>query len=113
MQFISFRVILKRIGAITSLLRDKTVPLRKKALVVFGLVYLFLPVDLIPPILFPFGFIDDLILWVFILWHLKDELDQYWKESEESFFAEDDLRDRTIIETTADETEIDDTKTEE
>lgn len=54
MQFISFRVILKRIGAITSLLRDKTVPLRKKALVVFGLVYLFLPVDLSRPILFPF-----------------------------------------------------------
>ena len=78
MQFITFRTIFKRIGAISHLLRDKTVPLRKKALVVFGIVYLFLPVDLIPPILSPFGFIDDLVLWIFILWHLKDELDTYW-----------------------------------
>lgn len=97
MQFISFRVILKRIGAITSLLRDKTVPLRKKALVVFGLVYLFLPVDLIPPILFPFGFIDDLILWVFILWHLKDELDSYWL-GEKSEDLSKKFRDKTIDE---------------
>ncbi|MDD6043648.1 MAG: YkvA family protein [Eubacteriaceae bacterium] len=78
MQQISMSVILKRIRAIASLLADKTVPFRKKALVVFGLVYLFLPVDLIPPILFPFGFIDDLILWIYILWTLKDELDVYW-----------------------------------
>ena len=69
---------MKRIKAVFYLLRDKTVPLRKKALVIFGLVYLFLPVDLIPPILFPFGFIDDLVLWIYILWTLKDELDKYW-----------------------------------
>lgn len=78
MQFIGLRVILRRIKAIFYLLKDRTVPLRKKALVVFGIVYLFLPVDLIPPILFPFGFLDDLILWVYILWHLKDQLDSYW-----------------------------------
>ena len=37
MQQISMSVILKRIRAIASLLADKTVPFRKKALVVFGL----------------------------------------------------------------------------
>ncbi|MDO4396246.1 MAG: DUF1232 domain-containing protein [Clostridia bacterium] len=78
MQFISFRVILKRIKAVFYMLKDRTVPFRKKALIIFGLVYLVLPVDLIPPILFPFGFIDDLILWIYILWTLKDELDSYW-----------------------------------
>ena len=78
MQFITFRVILKRIGAVYYMLKDKTVPLRKKALIVFGIIYLFLPVDIIPPILFPFGFIDDIILWTFIILHLKDELDTYW-----------------------------------
>ncbi len=97
MQFISFRVILKRIAAIISLLRDKTVPLRKKALVIFGLIYLVLPVDLIPPILFPFGFIDDLILWIFILWHLKDELDSYWL-GEKSEDLSKKFRDKTIVE---------------
>jgi uncharacterized membrane protein YkvA (DUF1232 family) len=57
---------------------DKTVPKRKKALVVFGLIYLFLPVDLIPPVLFPFGFLDDLVLWIWILYTLKETLDTYW-----------------------------------
>ena len=44
-----------------------------------------MPIDLIPAPVLIFGFIDDIVLWLFILSHLKDELDQYWKESEESF----------------------------
>lgn len=28
--------------------------------------------------LFPFGFLDDLVLWLFIIWHLSDILDTYW-----------------------------------
>lgn len=78
MQFISFQVIIKRIKAIKFLLKDKEVPKRKKALVILGIVYLFLPVDLIPPVLFPIAWIDDMILWIWILWTLRDELDSYW-----------------------------------
>ena len=78
MQFLSFRFIMNRIKAITSMMKDKTVPKRKKILVIFGIVYLLLPVDLIPPVLFPFGFLDDLVLWIWIIMHLKDTLDQYW-----------------------------------
>lgn len=78
MNFISFRIILKRIKAIRYLMSDKTVPLRKKALVIFGIVYLLAPVDLIPIAIFPVGIMDDLILWTFIIWHLKDQLDTYW-----------------------------------
>ena len=78
MNFLSFRFMIRRIKAIKEMMRDKTVPKRKKALVIFGLVYLFLPVDLIPPVLFPFGFLDDLVLWLFIIWHLSDILDTYW-----------------------------------
>ena len=71
------------------MMRDKTVPKRKKALVIFGLIYLFLPVDLIPPVLFPFGFLDDLVLWLFIIWHLSDILDTYWEgEKTEDFSGE-------------------------
>ena len=62
MQFLSLRFIMNRIKAISSMMRDKTVPKRKKALVIFGLIYLVLPVDIIPPVLFPFGFLDDLVL---------------------------------------------------
>ena len=41
MQTIGLRIILKRIKAIRFLLADKTVPKRKKALVIFGIIYLF------------------------------------------------------------------------
>lgn len=78
MQFIFFRVLMKRIKAIKFLMKDKAVPKRKKALIVLGIIYLFLPVDLIPPILFPIAWMDDAVIWLFILWHLKDELDKYW-----------------------------------
>ena len=72
MQFISFRVLFRRIKAISSMMKDRSVPKRKKALVIFGILYLFMPLDLIPPVIFPFGFLDDLILWIWILFHLKD-----------------------------------------
>ena len=72
--FVSWRVIIKRIKAIRFMMADKTVPKRKKALVIFGIIYLFLPVDLIPPVLFPFGFVDDLVLWIWILYTLKETL---------------------------------------
>ncbi|MDR2770874.1 MAG: DUF1232 domain-containing protein, partial [Clostridiales Family XIII bacterium] len=78
MQFFSWRIIGKRIKAIRFMMADKTGPKRKKLLVVAGIVYLFLPLDIIPPVLFPFGWIDDVIIWLWILWHLKDTLDNYW-----------------------------------
>lgn len=78
MQFISFQVILKRLKAIKVMMQDKSVPKRKKALIIAGIIYLFLPIDLIPPIIFPIAWVDDLILWLWILWHLKDTLDAYW-----------------------------------
>ncbi len=77
-QFIGYNIILKRIKAIRFMMKDKSVPFRKKLLIVLGIVYLFLPIDLIPPVLFPIAWMDDLVLWIWILWHLKDELDKYW-----------------------------------
>ena len=41
MQFLGIRVLLKRIKAIRFMMADKTVPKRKKALIVFGIIYLF------------------------------------------------------------------------
>ena len=78
MNYISLRVILKRLRAIRAMMKSPEVSKWKKALVIFGIVYLFLPIDLIPPFLFPFGFVDDLILWIFIILHLKDTLDRFW-----------------------------------
>jgi len=89
MNFISYRVILSRIKAIKSMMADKTVPKRKKLLIILGLVYLFVPVDLIPPVLGPFAVIDDLVLWLWIIWNLKDTLDNYWVGEKTRDFSKD------------------------
>ncbi len=73
-----FLKIIGRIKSIPIMMKDSSVSIFKKILVVFGVVYIFLPIDLIPPMLFPFGFIDDIILWSVILWCLGDTLDKYW-----------------------------------
>jgi uncharacterized membrane protein YkvA (DUF1232 family) len=86
MQFlVAFNIIFKRIKAIRFLLKDKEVHLWKKVLIVAGLVYLFLPVDLIPPVLFPIAWVDDLILWIWILWVLRKTLDKYWMGETEDY----------------------------
>lgn len=86
MQFlVAFNIIFKRIKAIRFLLMDKEVHLWKKALIVAGLVYLFLPIDLIPPVLFPIAWMDDLILWIWILWVLRKTLDKYWMGETEDY----------------------------
>ncbi|MDR1029062.1 MAG: DUF1232 domain-containing protein, partial [Clostridiales Family XIII bacterium] len=77
MNFFTWAVLKNRIVAIKSLMADKTVPLRKKLLVVFGIVYLVLPIDIIPVVLFPVAWMDDVVVWLFIIWHLKDYLDKY------------------------------------
>ena len=47
MQFVSFAVLGKRIKSIKALLKDPNVPKRKKFLVIFGIIYLLMPIDLI------------------------------------------------------------------
>ncbi len=77
-QYITFRVLWKRIKAIRFMMMDKSVSRGKKLLVILGIIYLVLPVDIIPPVLFPIGFLDDLVIWFAILYYLKDTLDTYW-----------------------------------
>ena len=55
----------------------------KKALIAFGFLYLFLPIDLIPAPVFFVAWVDDLILWIFILHTLREELDRYGKDEKE------------------------------
>lgn len=78
MHFLRLRVILSRLKAIRFMMADKTVPKTKKAIIIAGIAYLFLPIDLIPPELPLIGLLDDLVLWIFILWYLSSELDKYW-----------------------------------
>ena len=81
MQFIFLQVLLKRIKAIKHFIKDKQVPLRRKLIIILGIVYLLSPIDVIPEPVLIFGAVDDIVLWTFIIWYLKDELDRYWIET--------------------------------
>lgn len=83
MRFLSWAVLGKRLKAIGPMLKDKAVPFWKKALVCFGVFYLLMPIDLVPAPVFLFAWVDDLLLWVFILYTLKEELDKYGKTEKE------------------------------
>lgn len=71
---------IKRIFSIGKMMKDREVSLWKKALVVFAVIYLFIPIEIIPDFLFPIGFADDIILWVCVLLLLKDTLSKYVSE---------------------------------
>ena len=97
MRYIGFRMLVGRIKAISAMMKDREVPFRKKLLIIAGIIYLFLPLVLLPPILGPFGFIDDIVLWLWIIWHLKDTLDQYWTGASECDMSKDFKR-KDIVE---------------
>lgn len=96
MQGIFFQVLFKRIKAIKYFLKDKEVPKRKKIIIIAGILYLLLPIDLVPEPILLFGAIDDIVLWTFILWYLKDELDRYWL-GDDTVKPEKKYRGKTII----------------
>lgn len=91
MNYLGLRILLNRLRVIPYFLRDKTVKKRKKLLVIFGIIYVLAPVDLIP--VFP---LDDIILWIFIIWNLKDELDIYWKGDKNGDLSKK-FRDKNIV----------------
>ncbi len=70
-------MLLRRFKGIIPLLKDRQVACWKKAILIFGVVYLFLPADLIPPIVPVFGWFDDLAVWIAILYFMRTELDAH------------------------------------
>ena len=97
MNFFSWMFIKNRIVAIRFLMTDKTVPIRKKLLVIFGIAYLVMPLDLIPAVLFPVAWMDDVLLWIYIIYNLKDYLDKYWL-GEKPINLEKNFKNKKIIE---------------
>lgn len=112
MQIIFLQVLLKRIKAIRHFLKDKSVPLRKKLIIIAGILYLFVPVDLIPEPILIFGIVDDIVLWTFIIWYFKSELDSYWLGTDPVKPAQK-FRGKNIIENVNFEVEKDEGKEKE
>lgn len=80
MQGFTLALLAGRLKNIANLMKDKSTALWKKALVAFAIIYLFLPMDLIPPLIPVFGFLDDFLLWCFVVYLLWDELGKYSKD---------------------------------
>ena len=70
-------ILLRRIKGIIPMLKDRAVPFWKKAILIAAIIYLILPVDLIPPLVPVFGWLDDIIIWVAILYFMRTELDAH------------------------------------
>lgn len=78
MRFFSLRVLGNRIKAIKSMMKDKSVSIWKKMLVILGIVYVVFPLDIFPFPTFPLSFLDDVFVWIFIIFALRHTLDTYW-----------------------------------
>ena len=78
---------IKRILSVPRMLRDRSVVLWKKIIVIAAMVYLVLPVDIIPPFLLPIGWIDDLVIWIALTYFMRDTLDAYWKLTDKDDFS--------------------------
>lgn len=63
-------------GRLARYLLDPKVPLRSKALVLLGGLYLLSPIDLLPG-LFPISWLDDLSLIGVMWWWLTREFNRY------------------------------------
>ncbi len=70
-----------RIKGIIPMFRDKEVKWWKKALIIAAIIYLVLPVDLIPPLVPVFGWLDDILIWVALLYFMGQDLDKYVVQS--------------------------------
>ncbi|MDO4481451.1 MAG: hypothetical protein Q4C14_01805 [Bacillota bacterium] len=76
-RWLIFPVFIAEIKSIWKMLKDKDAPKRYKALLIFGMIYLFSPVDLIPAPILGFNIIDDITIWGAILYLLKEPLSKY------------------------------------
>lgn len=97
MQFLFFHTLMKRIRAIPAFMKDKSVPKRKKLIIILGILYFLSPIDLIPAPILIFGIVDDLLIWGVIIWYLQHELDSYWMGPKE-VKPEKKFRGKKIIE---------------
>ena len=73
--------LLGRIKGIIPMFKDKEVKWWKKALIIAAIIYLVLPVDLIPPLIPVFGWFDDILIWIALLYFMGPDLDKYVSQS--------------------------------
>ncbi len=74
---------IRNLRYIKQLFRDKHVPMWQKILLVFGFIYILSPIDLIPAPALGFAVIDDIAVFLFAVYSLRENLARY-KEKDEN-----------------------------
>jgi len=69
--------IIGNIRNIFKFLKDKNVGKLNKFLLVFSIIYIISPIDLIPAPILGFSLLDDIAVFILILYYLKDYLSVY------------------------------------
>ncbi len=68
-----------KIRLLARYIRDKNTSLLKKLLILGSILYLILPFDLVPDFVIGLGWLDDILVGVFIWLAVKSELNEYNK----------------------------------
>lgn len=74
--------ILFRISLIFKFLFNKKIPLKEKWWIIIPVIYLLSPVDLIPEPILGFGFVDDIVMLVYLLSVVMDKTNKYNEKNE-------------------------------
>ncbi|MGB7604333.1 MAG: YkvA family protein [Lutisporaceae bacterium] len=68
---------MKNIKYFFGYIRDKEVPIYKKAMIFGSLLYFILPIDIVPDYIFALGWLDDAAVAAFIWNVLRTEISEY------------------------------------
>ena len=79
--FKNIGTLLKRVAVVPKMLKDPSVSVYKKAIVIGGLFYILSPIDIIADPILGFGFIDDAVIVVYLISKIQEELDKYISKS--------------------------------
>lgn len=70
--------ILLKISLIFKFIFDKKIPLKEKWMIIIPAIYIISPIDLIPEPILGFGFIDDIIMLVFLFSIIREKTKKYY-----------------------------------
>lgn len=62
---------------------DKKIPIREKMWIIIPLLYIISPIDLIPAPILGFSFIDDLVIFLYLMSMVNSKVDKYYNKKEE------------------------------
>lgn len=75
---------MRNIRLLISYIKDKETSLIKKLLILGSLLYFVLPFDFVPDFILGIGWLDDILVGIFIWMAVKSELDSYNRTKQKS-----------------------------